>query len=263
MKARESQVGGDRGLGEEDDEGRVKWGQGCTERAGRRQHTAGARYNEGHGQERVRVGQGAQKPGEVGVRTREEIAGYVRRNGTARGLPAEPSYPETIRYGVCRGSLGNIGTLSRQRARAIRLHASRAAMFVCSHTRSPPRLRFPIVSKIYSEKVARQASETASGAWTLLAGSERAGFNGTRRPTPKVYSTEPDMSASLTFCLSSSKMLYDIVDLTSLLRFQCMPALTANVALGGLPSQQQGPTPSRPLFRATPPGRRAARRVYK
>ena len=36
-----------------------------------------------------------------------------------------------------------------------------------------------------SEKVARQASETASGAWTLLAGSERAGFNGSRRLTAR------------------------------------------------------------------------------
>jgi hypothetical protein len=55
-----------------------------------------------------------------------------------------------------------------------------------------------------SEKVARQASETASGAWTLLAGSERAGFNGSRRPTPKIYSRESDRSPSLAFCLSSS-----------------------------------------------------------
>jgi len=55
-----------------------------------------------------------------------------------------------------------------------------------------------------SEKVARQASETASGAWTLLAGSERAGFNGSRRLTPKIYSTYGDMSPLLAFCLSSS-----------------------------------------------------------
>ena len=54
-----------------------------------------------------------------------------------------------------------------------------------------------------SEKVARQASETASGAWTLLAGSERAGFNGSRRLTPKIYSTYGDMSPLLAFCLSS------------------------------------------------------------
>ena len=33
--------------------------------------------------------------------------------------------------------------------------------------------------------MARQASETASGAWTLLAGSERAGFNGSRRLTAR------------------------------------------------------------------------------
>jgi len=55
-----------------------------------------------------------------------------------------------------------------------------------------------------SKEMARQASETASGAWTLLAGSERAGFNGSRRLTPKIYSTKADMSALLTFCLSSS-----------------------------------------------------------
>ena len=57
-----------------------------------------------------------------------------------------------------------------------------------------------------SKEMARQASETASGAWTLLAGSERAGFNGSRRLTPKIYSRQPDMSGSLTFCLS--KMVF-------------------------------------------------------